>query len=229
MKRESLKRFINKVFHGDALRLLGRLPSKSIDAVNSDPMYMVAKQKSKSNIYDWGPEPSFGKAEEYWEYHEAIYDECRRVLKPGGVLAWAMGCKFKPHFAEWFGGHRIWGFSRWLYRGLNAYGHIWLVQTKEQTPIAFPDDDALLMIGDRHHLSKLHPCPKSEEEMRFMVRHLTKPGQTVLDCCCGSGTTLVAAQQLGRHWIGCDLSRLYCQISLNRLAVLSPKTTNCRT
>jgi DNA modification methylase len=40
--------------------------------------------------------------------------------------------------------------------------------------------------------------------MRFIVRHLSGPGQIVLDCFAGTGTTLVSAEQLGRRWIGCD-------------------------
>jgi DNA modification methylase len=98
-----------------------------------------------------------------------------------------------------------------------------MVQTKEQTPIAFPDDDGLLMLGRRPKITLLHPCAKTEEEMLFMVRHLTKPRQIVLDCFCGTGTTLVAAERLERAWIGCDLSRLYCQIAMSRLAELQRK------
>jgi site-specific DNA-methyltransferase (adenine-specific) len=216
-----MKRFINKIFLGDSLNLLRRLPAESIDAVIADPMYMVARKKPKSCVYDWGPEPGTGTAEEYWAYHRPIYEECRRILKPGGALAWAMGCKFTQHFKEWFRGHRIWSFSRFFHHGLNAFGHIWMVQrAKEQTPIAFPDDDALLIIGKRPQITLLHPCAKTVEEMQFMVRHLTKPGQIVLDCFCGSGTTLVAAQTLDRLWIGCDLSKTYCQIAMSRLAEL---------
>jgi hypothetical protein len=63
----------------------------------------------KSCIYDWGSEPGTGLPHEFWDYHAPIYRECRRVLKPHGVLAWAMGFQFHEHFHEWFGGHRIWG------------------------------------------------------------------------------------------------------------------------
>ena len=31
----------------------------------------------------------------------------------------------------------------------------------------------------------------------------------VLDCFCGSGTTLAVAQKLGRRWIGCDINLGY--------------------
>ncbi len=53
-----------------------------------------------------------------------------------------------------------------------------------------------------------------------MIEAITKPGQIVLDCLCGRGRTLVAAQQLGRLWIGCDKSRTYCQRAMKRLAEL---------
>src|SRR5262249_32361801 len=144
-----------------------------------------------------------------------------RVLKPGGTLAWAMGCKFRLRFPEWFGAHRIWSFSRFKKRGLNAFGHIWVVQTQDQRPIRFPDTDSLIIMDTPPKLLSLHPCPKAVEEMTFMVDALTQPGQMVLDCFNGTGSTLVAAQLLGRRWVGCDKSRMYCQIAMQRLDELS--------
>jgi site-specific DNA-methyltransferase (adenine-specific) len=92
------------------------------------------------------------------------------------------------------------------------------VQTREQTPIPFPADrDGLIFYQPLKGLQDLHPCPKTIEEMAFVIESLTKPGQIVLDCFCGLGSTLVAAQQLGRFWVGCDRSRHYCQIAIKRL------------
>jgi hypothetical protein len=31
-------------------------------------------------------------------YYQPIYQECHRVLNPGGILAWGQGFKFIPHF-----------------------------------------------------------------------------------------------------------------------------------
>jgi adenine-specific DNA-methyltransferase len=45
----------------------------------------------------------------------------------------------------------------------------------------------------------------------------TEPGDLVADFFCGSGTTLVAAEQLGRHWIGCDLGRFAIHTTRKRL------------
>lgn len=209
-----------KVFACHALKLLGKLPTESIDAVIADPMYMVKKKKGRNCIYDWGVEPGTGKPEEFWTLHQPICEECRRVLKPGGRLAWAISGKFKPHFLNWFGGHRIWGMSRYFLLHRSRMNHVWMVQTREQTPIRFPDTDGLVIIGPRGWWRHYHPCPKSEEEMRFMVRHLTEPGQIVLDCFAGSGFTFVSAEQLRRLWIGCDVSPKYCLVAMKRLADL---------
>jgi len=99
-------------------------------------------------------------------------------------------------------------------------GHTWVVQTREQQPVRFPDKDGLVINanGDPWKLRTLHPCPKPVAEMGFLIEGLTLPGQVILDCFCGTGSGLVAAEQLGRRWIGCDLSRHYCQIAMKRLA-----------
>jgi len=43
------------------------------------------------------------------------------------------------------------------------------------------------------------------------------PGDIVADVFCGSGTSLVAAEQLGRRWIGCDLGRFAIHTTRKRL------------
>ena len=209
--------FINKVWHGDARNLLRALPTASLDAVITDAMYGTAKLVQ----YEWGPDPAKGDPDKHWQYHEPIYR--LRVLKPGGVLAWGQGGKFIRLFPQWFGGHRVWTLTRFADAALIAVGNIWMVQTREQQPIEFPHRDSLVMCnrGAYLPLRKLHPCPKPVEEMTFMVENLTEPGQIVLDCCCGLGSTLIAAETLGRRWIGCDLSRTYCQITMKRLAAVA--------
>ncbi len=212
-----MKRFIGKVFNGDALDLLRVIPTASMDAVITDAMYGTARVR-----YEWGPDPARGSPVLHWRYHRPIYEECLRVLKPGGALAWGQGAKFYEHFPGWFGGHRVWPLTRFAKGGVLALGNIWVVQTREQQPIELPRKDSLVIcerpaqLGLKEH----HPCPKPVEEMAWMIEALTQPGQIVLDCFCGLGSTLVAAQQLGRLWIGCDKSRPYCQRAMKRLAEL---------
>ena len=51
-----------------------------------------------------------------------------------------------------------------------------------------------------------------------VIRLSTWPGESVLDPFCGSGTTLVAADLLGRKGIGVERSDTYCRIATKRLA-----------
>lgn len=62
-----------------------------------------------------------------------------------------------------------------------------------------------------------HPTQKPEELVRKFVLASSKPGDVVLDPFSGSGTTVVAAEQLGRKWLGCDLSEQYNEWAIARL------------
>ena len=63
-----------------------------------------------------------------------------------------------------------------------------------------------------------HPCPKPITYMRRLVERLTVPEALILDPFMGSGTTLVAAKQLGRRAIGIEIEEKYCEIAVKRLA-----------
>lgn len=49
------------------------------------------------------------------------------------------------------------------------------------------------------------------------VETWSNPGELVLDCCCGAGTTLLAAKELGRKFLGFDVSAEYVEIAKRRL------------
>ncbi|MET4144019.1 site-specific DNA-methyltransferase [Arthrobacter sp. UYCo732] len=48
--------------------------------------------------------------------------------------------------------------------------------------------------------------PKPEALLERLIAAATEPGDTVLDCFAGSGTTLAVAQKLGRNWVGVELN-----------------------
>jgi site-specific DNA-methyltransferase (adenine-specific) len=62
-----------------------------------------------------------------------------------------------------------------------------------------------------------HPAPFPLELAMRAIRLSTWPGESVLDPFCGSGTTLVAADLLGRKGIGVERSDTYCRIATKRL------------
>ena len=68
------------------------------------------------------------------------------------------------------------------------------------------------------HRTGGHPAPFPVELARRCVRLSTWPGETVLDPFAGTGTTLVAARQLGRRAIGVEASERYCELAVARLA-----------
>jgi len=51
----------------------------------------------------------------------------------------------------------------------------------------------------------------------WFIKLFTQPGDIVLDPFIGSGTTAIAAQQLGRNYIGIDICEEYCQMAEERL------------
>jgi site-specific DNA-methyltransferase (adenine-specific) len=69
-----------------------------------------------------------------------------------------------------------------------------------------------------------YPTQKPLALLSLLVGAACPPGGVVLDPCCGSGTTLVAAQSLGRHALGFDLSPRAVTLSRRRLAVHSGDT-----
>jgi len=63
----------------------------------------------------------------------------------------------------------------------------------------------------------LHPTQKPVALMEYLIKTYTNEGELVLDFACGSGTTCKAAQNLGRRYIGIDISPEYCKIAEERL------------
>lgn len=63
----------------------------------------------------------------------------------------------------------------------------------------------------------IYPTEKNIEMLKMIVSSSSNLGDIVLDAFCGSGTTLVAAQQLGRTWIGIDSSSEALSICRGRL------------
>lgn len=55
------------------------------------------------------------------------------------------------------------------------------------------------------------------ELLRRIVGCSSNPGDLVVDCFCGSGTTAVVCQELGRRFIGSELSAAYVEIARARL------------
>ena len=63
----------------------------------------------------------------------------------------------------------------------------------------------------------LHPTQKPVALMEYLIRTYTNEGQTVLDFTMGSGTTGVAAVNLGRRFVGIEVDDKYFEVSATRI------------
>ena len=61
-----------------------------------------------------------------------------------------------------------------------------------------------------------YPTEKNIDMLKRIINSSSNPGDIVLDCFAGSGTTLVAAEELGRQWIGVDIGEEAIKIIQNR-------------
>ena len=75
----------------------------------------------------------------------------------------------------------------------------------------------LPIIAPSAHERTGYPTQKPLRLLERVVAAATVPGDLVLDPCCGSGTTLVAARRLGRRWLGIDVSEEALGIARGRL------------
>jgi len=64
---------------------------------------------------------------------------------------------------------------------------------------------------------KAHPTQKPVQLMEYLIKTYTNEYETVLDFTMGSGTTMVAAQNLNRNGIGIELDDKYFQIAKDRI------------
>jgi site-specific DNA-methyltransferase (adenine-specific) len=62
-----------------------------------------------------------------------------------------------------------------------------------------------------------YPTQKPQALLERIIESSSNPGDVVLDPFCGCGTTVAAAQALGRRWIGIDITYLAINLIKNRL------------
>jgi DNA modification methylase len=122
----------------------------------------------------------------------------------------------------WIKNHFVLGMSQYHYRHepiihgwLEPGAHIWNGGRSQ---------DSVFEIA-KPAVSELHPTTKPVELVARMIANSSRPGDLVYDPFAGSGTTLVAAHQLGRVGYGVEIDPAYAAVILERLANLSLRPT----
>jgi DNA modification methylase len=122
-----------------------------------------------------------------------------------------------------------WRYSRETMAELDAEGRIWYPKDKTKRPQLkrFLDEMQGVPMGsvwtdiapiNSQAMERLgYPTQKPLALLERVVAASSNPNDIVLDAFCGCGTALVAAQNLGRQWVGIDISPTACRVMAKRL------------
>lgn len=229
---------IEKVLLGDCLERMKEIPDLSVDLILTDPPYNIAR---KNNFHTMGRAGiDFGD----WDKNADIFSyiqDCFRVLKRDGSLI---------VFNDWKNLGDI-------VKVAESHGFITkdMLRLEKTNPMPRNRDRRYITdfecaiwftmpnakwVFNRQDLNYqrpkfvcsvdrgLHPTQKSLKLMKELVKIHSNSGQLVLDPFAGSGTTLLAAKNLGRNFIGIEKEEQYYNIILERLAGSDESNTNSK-
>jgi DNA modification methylase len=231
---------LNKIYLGDAIKILKKIPSDSVDLICTDPPYNLGK--------DYGNNIDLKEWREYAEFTNDWLVESKRVLKNNGSIYVFMGVRFvaKLHvmmeeigfcFNGWITWHYTQGVGR--KRGFSPRHEDILYFTKSED-FTFNIDAVRIPQkfyrernnmqganpGDVWSFSHIHysnpertthPTQKPEALVKRIILASSNENETVLDMFLGSGTTCVVAKKLNRNWIGIELNPDFVRIANERL------------
>lgn len=226
---------INNIYLGDAYELIKKIPDKSIDLIYTDIPYLHSKggngkdslsQRIKKKNQDIS---SISNGIDY-----KILDEFIRVCKHPYIYIWCSKLQLLDimnHYAKYK-----------LIFELLFWGKTNAIPTANQSYL--PDVELLLMFREekttklnsgcksksKFYISATnradkalyyHPTIKPLEYVKNHILNSSQEGDIILDPFCGSGTTCVAAKELGRNFIGFELNPTYYQFAIDRLNGIS--------
>ena len=204
----------NVIFNADCIDVMRSFGRGSVDMIVTDPPYIThyKSQDGHSVIND-----------DNSRWLRPAVNQMHRVLKDGGFCVSFYGWNKIDLF-----------FEAWKEACFRVVGHVprkgyasserflryeheqaYLLAKGELTLPAHPVPD---VIDFPNTGKKLHPTQKPVEALMPLIEAFTQPGNLVLDPFCGSGSTLAAAQQLGRDWTGIELDNGHYRTASKRLA-----------
>ena len=239
-----------RVLCGDALTILATLPDESFDGVITDPPYAsggltITQRLQKTSVKYTGnktknPLPDFeGDQMDQWTWMKWSIEwlrEAKRVCKKGAVLVCFIDFRQVGALQ-----HCVMR-SGWLLRGLlvwdktesarpclGRYSYqpefmVWC--SKGDMALSRNISPSVLKSIFRVPLlqaGKVHQTQKPVQLMRELCR-VVEIGGTILDPFCGSGSTLVAAKQLGYNSVGIESCKAIAETAQNRVDAVNAQT-----
>ena len=203
--------------NGDCLEYMKTLAPASVDCVITDPPYGKKFARQRSGHYGSVETVNFTDQDVIWDDRPSkeYFDEIFRISK--NQIIW--GANYFIDYLRPTNCMLVWDKKN----GQNIFADFELAWTSYKTICKKVD---LFWLGSHiHRIEKIyHPTQKPTGLMRWCVENYTNPSDTIFDPYMGSGTTGVAALQLGRNFIGCEKDPKYFAIAEKRLseAVLQP-------
>lgn len=233
---------LNKIYQGDCLKIMKGWPADFVDMIWTDPPYGHANQdgdlaSSRVGVKGARQRPAVvianDTAEETGLLLDGIMEQAARVLKPDCCLCCCVmgGGGVNPTFAHHtlmmsrhldFFNAVIWDKSArgnglgWRYR--RNYEFV-MVAHRKGGKLLWNDENAAVpnIIRTPPVPNDDHPTQKPIDLVANFIKWHTKPGDLIVDPCCGSGTTLVAAEKMGRRWIGIELDPRWARVAQDRI------------
>jgi modification methylase len=217
---------------GDCLELMKQLPDGCVDAVITDPPYPNLKGGYVYNFPGVAATRSYRSVGDPWNASLEWVRDAKRICRFGSAV-------FCTHhsvtdLALAFEDFRQVALLTWYKRNSPPTGanvprftseFIWCFAKQpglkwdaiDDTVLDIPKLQAGCMATERLlHADGtcMHPTQKPEAVMLWLLKI---GGEILIDPFSGSGTTLVAAKKLGRHFLGFEIDENYCSIARKRL------------
>ncbi len=245
-----MQKYLNKIICGDCIEVLGKVSEPFADLVFADPPFNIGykydkyydKVKKKNYIAwtkDWmtvckkvlKPHGSFYIAigDEYAANVKTIADEIGLFMRNWIIWHYTFGQQTKNKFAR---AHTHIFYFVNDKKNFTFNSHTIRVPSDRQlvyndrraNPVGKMPDDVWNVFsrvcGTFKERTDWHPCQMPESLLKRIIAASSNPGDCVLDPFSGSGTTAAAAHQLGRNYVGIEISEKYVQNANERLADL---------
>lgn len=125
--------------------------------------------------------------------------------------------KHEPIFYTWTKGHNFYGgYNTTVFDDTKDINKMSKAELKEIVRAVYEKTDTTVIYEDKPQKNKLHPTMKPVKLVARLMHNSSQKGDAVVDIFGGSGTTMIAAEQLKRRCFMMELDPHYCDVIIAR-------------